>query len=268
MIRIMATLMAACFSSLSYAADGRWFEIEVLVFSQPDALISETLANDNAKLDDYHSNDDIITEGYITTLTKQCLAGQIDPPTTPAKPLLASDNQVSAACEYSKEDFSALTRLPQVVDGEVYEHTDTPYVLAQSQLQFSDKRDQLARIGRQVLLHTGWRFPGQSKRTAPKFRLYGGELIAQVPKNVPNSADFLSPIRPEYNLIWQLDGFLKVHLNHYLYITSALTLRQTGDTETHLSGEFSQFRRVISGEIHYFDHPQLGMLVQIRRFNH
>ncbi|WP_249320854.1 CsiV family protein, partial [Pseudoalteromonas ruthenica] len=67
-------------------------------------------------------------------------------------------------------------------------------------------------------------------------------------------------ISTQYNLIWKLDGFLKVQLNHYLYITSALTLRQTGDKETHLRREFSQFRRVMSGEIHYFYHPQLGML--------
>ena len=28
---------------------------------------------------------------------------------------------------------------------------------------------------------------------------------------------------------------------------------------------FQQNRRVISGEIHYFDHPYMGMIVQIRR---
>mgnify|MGYP000673678348 FL=1 len=30
---------------------------------------------------------------------------------------------------------------------------------------------------------------------------------------------------------------------------------------------FKQDRRVISGEIHYFDHPDIGMIVQIRRFD-
>ena len=30
---------------------------------------------------------------------------------------------------------------------------------------------------------------------------------------------------------------------------------------------FSQNKRVISGEIHYFDHPYIGMIVQIRRFD-
>ena len=30
---------------------------------------------------------------------------------------------------------------------------------------------------------------------------------------------------------------------------------------------FEQNRRVISKEIHYFDHPYMGMIVQIRPFN-
>ncbi len=30
---------------------------------------------------------------------------------------------------------------------------------------------------------------------------------------------------------------------------------------------FKQDRRVITGEIHYFDHPHIGMVVQIRRFD-
>ena len=40
-------------------------------------------------------------------------------------------------------------------------------------------------------------------------------------------------------------------------------------TETVLKTDrFSQFRRVISSEIHYFDHPRLGVIMQIRRYNH
>jgi hypothetical protein len=30
---------------------------------------------------------------------------------------------------------------------------------------------------------------------------------------------------------------------------------------------FKQSRKVITGEIHYFDHPYIGMIVQIRRFD-
>jgi len=84
------------------------------------------------------------------------------------------------------------------------------------------------------------------------------------------------PLQP-----WYLDGFVKVHVKKYLHITANLSiLNQTlaeqatntlkaNQTNT-LAPEiktirFQQDRRVISGEIHYFDHPYIGMIVQIRK---
>ncbi len=80
------------------------------------------------------------------------------------------------------------------------------------------------------------------------------------------------PVQP-----WYLDGFFKVHLNHYLYITADfsimnMTLAEKNRLTTPIAEKsltpirFEQNRRVISGEIHYFDHPYMGMIVQIRRF--
>ena len=84
---------------------------------------------------------------------------------------------------------------------------------------------------------------------------------------------------------WFLDGIFKVHLDHYLYINSEFNLvsantstksinssKAKSDTNSKLEqGEqvisFRQDRRVITGEIHYFDHPRMGMVVQIRRFD-
>lgn len=75
---------------------------------------------------------------------------------------------------------------------------------------------------------------------------------------------------------WFLDGFLKIHLDHYLYITADFNLYNQDPIETisdnGISDEvklinFSQNRRVITGEIHYFDHPYIGMVIQIRRFD-
>jgi len=84
---------------------------------------------------------------------------------------------------------------------------------------------------------------------------------------------------------WFLDGIFKVHLDHYLYINSEFNLvsantstksinssKAKSDTNSKLEqGEqvisFRQDRRVITGEIHYFDHPHMGMVVQIRRFD-
>jgi len=83
------------------------------------------------------------------------------------------------------------------------------------------------------------------------------------------------PVQP-----WFLDGFFKVHVNHYLYITADFNIMNMSlaqqatqalaasgaDTPTVKAINFKQNRRVISGEIHYFDHPYMGMIVQIRRY--
>jgi hypothetical protein len=86
---------------------------------------------------------------------------------------------------------------------------------------------------------------------------------------------------------WFLDGYFKVHLDHYLYITadfnvlSESLITSTSQITESLSEDissanrntnkklinFSQNRRAITGEIHYFDHPFVGMIVQIRRFD-
>lgn len=70
--------------------------------------------------------------------------------------------------------------------------------------------------------------------------------------------------------IWQLDGLFTVYIrNNYLNIETQLNLRSE-DLENNVLDTiyFDQFKRVISGEIHYFDHPKMGLIVQIRRYAH
>ena len=84
-----------------------------------------------------------------------------------------------------------------------------------------------------------------------------------------------APIKPSQD--WTIDGLFNVHLNHYLYITADLNIADMslaeqaskslakGEPVPIKSIRFSQNKRVISKEIHYFDHPYIGMIVQIRR---
>ena len=82
--------------------------------------------------------------------------------------------------------------------------------------------------------------------------------------------------------IWELDGFIQIYLKYinrvpYLHINSELFYRQPVLSASSLPGAppayelvsipFSQQRRVISTQLHYFDHPLFGMLVQIRRYD-
>jgi len=98
--------------------------------------------------------------------------------------------------------------------------------------------------------------------------------------------------------LWRLDGGITVYLRNvnripYLHIDSNLDIRQpifdpnktqkTQGLSTNLSGQdavvvnplqqpnflqsvnFNQLRRVISKQVHYFDHPLFGMIVRINR---
>lgn len=101
----------------------------------------------------------------------------------------------------------------------------------------------------------------------------------------------LAEEQPKVNELWELDGYFKVFLRYiqstpYLHIDSELDYRApvfselantdalmvaTADSATAVqpdkinSYKFKQLRRVISTQIHYFDHPMFGMVVQIRR---
>ena len=90
-------------------------------------------------------------------------------------------------------------------------------------------------------------------------------------KQLPSAQ--IAPVEPAQP--WTLDGLFRVHLNHYLYITADFNMLDTSSTVGSLNEKdetpkvksirFKQNRRVISGEIHYFDHPYMGMIVQIRK---
>ena len=102
------------------------------------------------------------------------------------------------------------------------------------------------------------------------------EELDALKNNNPLSTSLLSPpLAPEQD--WSIDGLFNVHLNHYLYITADFNIANMslaeqaskslikGEPQQIESIRFSQNRRVISKEIHYFDHPFMGMIVQIRR---
>ena len=101
------------------------------------------------------------------------------------------------------------------------------------------------------------------------------------------------------NELWELDGLFKVYLQYinrvpYLHIDADMVYRKEGQpglmgtkpmqialaeqgqmapTDT-VSGQyqlygmpFDQLRRIISKQLHYFDHPMFGMVVEVRRYH-
>ena len=107
-------------------------------------------------------------------------------------------------------------------------------------------------------------------------------MSARTDAGVTNQANTLSSLQNEQQQgpIWQMDGYLKVYLKNinqvpYLHIDSRLFYRQpvplaasdaTQPEYELVAVPFHQVRRVISKQLHYFDHPLFGMVVKIRRF--
>lgn len=115
------------------------------------------------------------------------------------------------------------------------------------------------------------------------------DMTAQSSANVVDDANEEGIAPALRTPIWQLDGNLKVFLKYinnvpYLHIDSNLLYRQpislelmgskqgnvnniTPAQEQLVSLSFNEQRRVISKQLHYFDHPLFGMIVQIRRYH-
>ncbi len=79
------------------------------------------------------------------------------------------------------------------------------------------------------------------------------------------SADTVLTANQLPDQVWQLDGLFKLHLDHYLFVNTEFNLRQPGQDKLNTI-YVRQSRRVISGEVHYLDHPYLGIVLQIRRY--
>jgi len=90
-----------------------------------------------------------------------------------------------------------------------------------------------------------------------------------------NTTRLIAPVMPPQ--AWTIEGYLKVEVDHFLHITAdfnVINLSLAEQATQQLISQkpiplksirFEQNKRVRSTEIHYFDHPFMGMIVQIRR---
>jgi len=155
------------------------------------------------------------------------------------------------------------------------------------------------------LVHLTWQQNMQSRRRAKPIRIFGGKDFSKsfeyhgLSVKKPNPAETKPGTEfgalgdvyeaPKINPVWELDGSINIYLSHYLYIENNLALRKPTQKMVESSPlEFNEYsaldiegkkqlapylesipliqnRRIRSGEIHYFDHPQLGIVMQIRK---
>lgn len=156
--------------------------------------------------------------------------------------------------------------VPTIVDGRTaHSGTGSFKILPSNQLRLKTQRNRLAsNAAYQPLLHMGWQMPVRNSIDAKPAHLIGGKYFSDIPLKADESTG---------GPVFELDGLFRVYLQHYLYIESEFLLREPvsggadgSSLDTYLHQyPFKQKRRVKSGQIHYFDHPLMGMFVQIRR---
>ncbi|MCB1752667.1 MAG: peptidoglycan binding protein CsiV [Gammaproteobacteria bacterium] len=98
------------------------------------------------------------------------------------------------------------------------------------------------------VIHTAWRQPVFSRNSASAFYLRSDREV--------------TPGTP------LVEGMVKVSISRYLHVDLDLLLRETPAGAVRLPGGFQTFRfnehrRMRSGELHYIDHPLMGMLILI-----
>lgn len=206
--------------------------------------------------------------------------------------------EVAVSVRYQNQPASTL-QLPLTPPGEET-HQNGPYLATSSALQLNDLAYQLQhRSGHQLLLHTVWRQTLASKHLSRSSRWYGGRNFGNQfdamgrPAHQQPIADDAAALnqqiqqleqqlrqarKPDLALaslegqadsasVWQLDGLLKIYSDRMLFAEAEFNFRRLSADGQQLQTFYSQEQtRLLIGEIHYLDHPYLGLVLQIRRF--
>lgn len=296
----LLAVLTSITSPLAQAEDPTWFEVELAVFARPDQS-GEIWDQDQSQVRLGNSRD-LIGPVLLPDLSQfeaalsECDSDEwlLDP-----KGCQTRQDNARVAMPAHLPSQAVATQPGTPASGQ-------PYLLTAEQLQFNDALNQLSRKpGYEVLLHTGWQMPVYGRREAQPFSLYGGKNFGDrfrldghprvAEDDLLSQLSLLTRFAPVSNgpePVWQLNGWIKIYLEHYLFIETRLDLREQGErvwtveslerNPNALDGEvvemeerepflmtipLDQNRRVRSREIHYFDHPKMGLIVQIRRMD-
>ncbi len=275
-ILLAATLISAVTPAL--AANERWFEVELYIFERQGNTFEEMVENP-ANISQRQPVDMILPlYTHVSSTAEQSVCSEQEVQDNPE----ACEPQEDTSTSYPSQIPSSIgASEPQ--QAQIGQST---VLLASSQAKLTDMISKLRReAGHKSLLHMTWQQSMKSRRQAIPVRLVAGKDFSKsysddgLPIEHNSDAQYgldsyysQSPLQP----IWQLDGAINIYLDHYLYIETALTLREEGRKTNEIDGSTSsmpylfkvwmaQNKRVISNEVHYFDHPNMGMLLQIRK---
>lgn len=334
--------LAALLSASLQAQEQRWFEVEMIVFSQnPGNVLQEQFDTGVTPVKPGRAYD-LLTPRYQPQLKNLLAELPLCPPPQRfaaelPQPQLAEDlHCIFEPQPYAWQRYNlfeprlTISTVPYPQQTEVVvtgntTHQSVPYLAEADALQLRDIAAKIQRrSGSTLLLHTSWRQAPVTERRAIASRWFAGQnfssqfdywgqprlpaaadegmpateavdmmtissdsqpgnellsnieqLLQQLTANAQLPEHAAAPITAvsEQNTalvslpdqVWQLDGLFKLHLDHYLFVNTEFNLRLPQQDKLQ-TVYVRQSRRVISGEIHYLDHPYLGIVLQIRRF--
>lgn len=204
--------------------------------------------------------------------------------------LFAHNNEAALQEEYWPEDPGT----PDSSDAIslVTPASDTRYlpgqIIAYEKLPVTMLAGVLARIersGRYHVIHsTAWRLPGLAAGKAQAVRIRAGRRFTGAGKSATVEAPthtrkVISRVleqasRPPDNVLYEVDGRIRVSLSKYLDVDADLLFRdfvflpdpQGVPTRTLRNFRLTEYRRMKSRTIHYLDHPLFGVIIGIDRY--
>lgn len=294
---MLATLTALTLSPMVQAAQYPWYEVEIYIFERqaqtdehwPDSPL--VLKTTNAL--------DLLTPQVASDITGVSMAmGDCGNNSWNTLGSASSDTHSGTQPQQPCHGLGSAQTLvmPKIMPVDVHPKDERSANLQTAVLEGADKArfgEMMAKLQRQAgvqsLLHITWRQEMKPRRQAQPLHLFAGQdfssrfqanglPISEQPLNQGSFNGFdnlMSPEKPA--AVWQFDGLLNIYLSHYLYVETRFNLRQPGQKSISVEGlpatvmpylfsiPMEQNRRIRSTEIHYFDHPAMGMMLQVRR---
>lgn len=282
--------------SQAYAKSERWFEVEVYLFER-DHGYSQELSPEKVTIPNTKKAIDLISPLFTTEITGASLGLNGCSSSDWATNADMCDRQLEST------KVKHTIAIPVMIASATKQYAipnGPPILLSREQNQFNDIINKLSREpGNKNLLHMTWQQSMLPRHKAKPIRLYSGQDFSdrfEMNGQIINTHQSELTI-PEFNFlgssytssthkpVWKIDGILNIYLNHFLYVETRLNLRKEGTKDLDISQDYlneiidensqavpflyafplTQNRRVRSDEIHYFDHPKMGMILQIRK---
>jgi len=247
--------------------DERWYEIEIIIFENLDQAGMST--------ESWPKNPGMPNFENVIELM-------------PAEVSTLEDNNINLDKIFSSEPVipvdPAITEEPAIAESPLPE----PYqLLANNELNLTSQEIKLSTSEKYYpLLHIAWRQPVLSRENAKAVHIYSNmeqsqtDVIQSSPETLaipPMNEFFMYQESPDSELpLNVIDGTIKITRGKYLHMETDILYRiqPEGNNEFNIFGfrkedqaltvfRMQDSRRMRSGELHYFDHPLIGMIAII-----